>query len=191
MAKSETRTLVNADIDLAEAVRKANSGDKQSLAILRRELVGDNANALIDIAGNLASSLEQSTLTAMLGDAQQGSKLVLLKKLDQMRAELGWNESPKLERILIERVCQTWLYLHWLEIAGVQSMNKSIDLTNHESERVERAERRHLRAVKMLATVRKMALPLQIELKAELTASESKSSATEPRGRFDLVKSPS
>lgn len=116
----------------------------------------------------------------MLGDQQEGIRIVLLKKLDRMRAELGWNESPKLERILIERVCQTWLYLHWLEMADTQSKNRSVDLAKHESDRIERAERRHLRAVKMLATVRKMALSLRIDLKAELTVAESKSPTLSP-----------
>ncbi len=189
MSKTETQAMAKTEIDLADMVKMANSGDKQSLAILRRELIGENSNALIDIAGNLASSLEQSTLNVMLGDKQQGTRLVLLKKLDRMRAELGWNESPKLERILIERVCQTWLYLHWLEMVDAQSKNRSINLAKHESERIERAERRHLRAVKMLATVRKMALPLRIDLKAELTVAESKSPAIGPRNRFDLMNS--
>ena len=186
MSKSETQAIANAEIYLVDTVKKANSGDKQSLAILRRELVGENANALIDIAGNLANSLEQSTLNVMLGDQQQGIRIVLLKKLDRMRAELGWNESPKLERILIERVCQTWLYLHWLEMADTQSKNRSIDLVKHESERIERAERRHLRAVKMLATIRKMALPLRIDIKAEVNVTEQKTSVGSA-SRFDLL----
>lgn len=189
MGKTETKAIANAEIDWADTVKKANSGDKQALAILRRELAGENANEIIDFAGNLANSLEQSTLNVMLGDQQQGTRAVLLRKLDRMRAELGWNESPKLERILIERVCQTWLYLHWLEMADTQSKNRSINLVKHESERIERAERRHLRAVKMLATVRKMALPLRIDLKAELTVAESKSRTIEPRSRFELVNS--
>lgn len=117
------------------------------------------------------------------------TSLFRLKKLNQMRSDLGWNKSPKLERILIERVCQTWLYLHWLELAEAQSKNRPIDLVKHESDRIERAERRHLRAVKMLTTVRKMALPLRIDVKAELTVAESKSPANGPRGRFDLVSS--
>ncbi len=122
----------------------------------------------------------------MLGDKQQGTRLVLLKKLDRMRAELGWNESPKLERILIERVCQTWLYLHWLELADTQSKNRPIELAKYDAVRVERAERRHLKAVRMLATLRKMALPLQIEIKAEVNVSEQKDSAS-LASRFDLL----
>ncbi len=172
MSKTETKAIVDAEIDLIDVVRKANAGDKQSLAVLRRELASDNAQKLLDFAGDLAYNLEQSTLKAMLGDKQEGAKLILLKKLNKMRDELGWGESPKLERILIERVCQTWLYLHWLETADTQAENRPMDLVKHESERIERAERRHLRAVKMLATVRKMTLPLRIDIKAELNVAE-------------------
>ncbi len=106
-----------------------------------------------------------------------------------MRVELGWSSASKLERILIERVCQTWLYLHWLELADVQSANRSTSQVKHESERIERAERRHLRAVKMLATVRKMALPLLIDLKAELTVTDSKPQAIGSRNRFEFLNS--
>lgn len=183
MSKTETQADVNPEIDLADTVKKANTGDQRSLAILRRELAGENANAIIDLAGNLASSLEKSTLDVMLGVQQQGTRIILLKKLERMRAEFGWSESPKLEQILIERVCQTWLYLHWLELADAQSKDRAIDLVKHESERIERAERRHLNAVKMLATVRRFALPIKIDLKADLTVSASKSSAV-PFGRI-------
>jgi hypothetical protein len=188
MSKPETQQAEKG-ISLIDLVHKANGGDKESLAVLRNALESDYAEALMEIAGNLADKLEESTLNTMLGDQQQGTRLVLLKKLNHMRAELGWNEAPKLERILIERVCQTWLYLHWLELADSQSKNRSIELVTHESERIERAERRHLRAVKMLAKVRKMALPLRIDLRAELTVAESNPSTIEPRSRFDLVSS--
>jgi hypothetical protein len=188
MSKPETQ-VAEKGISLVDLVRKANGGDKESLSVLRKALDSEYADSLVELAGNLADKLEESTLNAMLGEGQQGTRLVLLKKLNQMRDELEWNTSPKLERILIERVCQTWLCLHWLEMADAQSKNRSLDLVKHESERIERAERRHLRAVKMLVTVRKMALPLRIDLKADLTVMESKSPAICPRGRFDLVSS--
>lgn len=188
MSENEAQTNVKPEVDLVEIVRKSNAGDKQSLAVLRRELASDNAQRLLDIAGDLTRNLEQSTLNAMLGDHQEGTKSILSKKLSQMRDELGWNESQKLEKILIERVCQTWLYLHWLETANTQAKGRPIDLMEHESIRTERAECRHLRAVKMLATVRKMALPVRIELKADLKVNKSKSNPL-PRGRFDRSQS--
>ncbi|MFN7878226.1 MAG: hypothetical protein ACK5PB_23105 [Pirellula sp.] len=175
--------------NLVDLIRSANQGNAEALSLLKRELAGDNAKKLIHLAGDLAHSLEQSTLDAMLGDNQSGTRLVVLEKMNQMRAELGWNASPMLERILIERVCQTWLNLHLLEMADAQSKSRPISLAKYESERIERAERRHLKAVKMLATVRKMALPLQIELKGELTVTESASASPRLRNRFDLEHS--
>lgn len=188
MSKIGTELAPNGELDLSDLVRSANAGDKQSLAVLRRELSGGNAQSLIDMAADLAGNLEQATLNAMLGDEQQGVKQVLLKKLNRMRSEFEWDNSSKLERILIERVCQTWLYLHWMETVEMQGENRPEDLAQRQAARVEQAERRHLRAVKMLATVRKMALPLRIELKAKVQVSEKKSSVG-GRGRFDRLSS--
>jgi hypothetical protein len=181
------KQLAEQGISLVQLVHKANDGEKQALSALRQALTSDHAASLMEIAGNLAGRLEESTLNAMLGDQQPGTKLVLLKKLNAMRVELGWNSSPKLERILIERVCQTWLYLHWLELADSQSKNRPIEMVEHDAIRIERAERRHLQAVKMLATIRKMALPLQIDLKAELTLAQTKSNDKGSSGRFDCL----
>lgn len=187
MSETEIQDAANKQLEIATIIRKANGGDKQSLILLRKELTGNNAQALIDMAGDLSNQVEQATLNAMLGDSQQGAKVILVKKLSQMRAELGWKDSPKLEQILIERVCQTWLYLHWLEMADAQAKNRPMELAKHESARIERAERRHLQAVKMLATVRKMTLPVLIGVKAELKVSELESREIGTRSRFDLV----
>ena len=170
---------------LVDLIRNANQGNAEALSLLKRELAGDNAKKLIHLAGDLAHSLEQSRLESMLGDNQSGTRLVILEKMNQMRAELGWNVSPMLERILIERVCQTWLDLHLLEMADAQSKSRPISLAKYESERIERSERRYLKAVKMLATVRKMALPLQIEIKADITVTDSDTAIAGNHNRFD------
>ena len=52
-------------ISLVELVRKANGGDKGSLSVLRKALNSDHAGSLMEIAGNLADKLEESTLNAM------------------------------------------------------------------------------------------------------------------------------
>jgi hypothetical protein len=64
-----------------------------------------------------------------------------------------------------------------------------MSLAKYESDRIEQTERRHLRAVKMLATVRKMALPIQIELKAEVNVTEKKPSTSDCARRFENVPS--
>jgi len=88
-----------------------------------------------------------------------------------MRRKLGWGEATAIERLLIERVVQTWLQLQLLEMADAQSPSCSLELDKHQQEKTARAERRHLSAIKMLAQVRKMALPLRIDLTGSLTQS--------------------
>ena len=90
-----------------------------------------------------------------------------------MRDELGWDSSPKLERVLIERVVQTWLNLHWIETVDAQAGSRPIPVEKHDAARVEQAERRHLRAIKALATVRKMALPTLIAIKADIQVTDN------------------
>jgi len=175
--------------ELVDLVEQANTGDAQALARLKNELEGSNGENLLNIAGDLAYGVEKSTITSILGDAQPGGELVLLEKLNRMRVELGWNTAPKLERILIERVCQTWLFLHLLELASKQSTATPVGLAEYEERRIERVERRHLQAVKMLATVRKLAMPVRIEVNAELNFDESTPSTIGPRNRFERLNS--
>lgn len=70
-------------------------------------------------------------------------------------------------------------------MADAQTKNRPMSLAKYESDRIEQAERRHLRTVKMRATVRKMALPIQIELKAEVNVTETKPSTTDCSRRFE------
>lgn len=175
--------------ELVDLVAQANTGDAQALARLKLELEGRNAETLLNIAGDLAYGVEKSTIASILGDAQPGGELVLQEKLNRMRGELGWNTAPKLERILIERVCQTWLFLHLLEMASMQAEATTVGLAEYADRRIERVERRHMQAVKMLATVRKLAMPVRIEVNAELNFEEATPPAIGPRNRFKGVNS--
>ncbi len=58
-------------------------------------------------------------------------------QLRRMRHELGWSTAPKLEQILIERIVQTWLRLYWLELMEAQSSNRTQELINHQTNRIE------------------------------------------------------
>ena len=87
--------------------------------MLRCELAGTLADALIESVGNLARQVETATLMR-LGD-QDGARAVVREKLGRMRNELGWAASNAIERLLIERVIQTWLQLHLLELHNAQA----------------------------------------------------------------------
>jgi len=136
------------------------------MAVLRKELAGPNGNAIIGVCGDLAFQAEESLLVAMLGD-QEGAETCVRTKLKKMRIELGWDESSALERILKERIVATWLDLCFAEIVCNQWKGGSISEAKHKQHRIDRSHRRHLSAIKMLATVRRMTVPLLVGIKAE------------------------
>lgn len=175
MSKPQTQLATKSD-DLFAYVKAANQGDKGALAELRKELSGNHADALIATVGDLAHQVEVAALK-QLGQ-QEGARAVVVAKLGRMRRELGWNGCSGIERLLIERVTQTWLHLQLLELADAQAPNRPLKLDRHQDEKLARAERRHLNAIKTLAQVRKMALPLRIDLSGSLTLGASKKPET-------------
>lgn len=157
--------------DLFANVKLANSGSKTAIAELRQELTGPKANAILGCCGDMAFQAQESLLVAMLGELE-GTKTCVRENMKQMRVELGWGESSALERILIERIVATWLDLYFAEVVQNQWKGGSIPEGKYKQYRLDRSHRRHLSAVKMLATVRKMALPLLVDIKAEINVSQ-------------------
>lgn len=164
--------------DLFGNVRKANSGDKNAIAALRTELAGANGSAIMGVCGDLAFQAEESLLVAILGE-QEGAKTCVREKMKQMRKELGWDESSALERILIERIVATWLDLHFAELVCNQWQGGSIPEAKYKQHRIDRSHKRHLSAIKVLATVRKMGLSISLKIKAEIRVSQTQ--ADEPK----------
>lgn len=178
------------EIDLFRNVRKANGGDKNAIAALRTELDGANGNAIIGVCGDLAFQAEESLLVAML-DEQEGAKTCVREKMKQMRKELGWQESSALESILIERIVATWLDLYFAEVVFHQWKGGSIPEGKYKQHRIDRSHRQHLSVVKMLATVRKMALPIMVDIRADINVSPMKTteSTTPHANRFSAMVS--
>lgn len=180
-AKSNPDQVTN---DLFRNVKSANGGDKVAMAELRKELAGPNANAIISVCGDMSFQAEESLLVAIMGQ-QEGLKTCVREKMNRIRIELGWNESPALERILIERIVATWLNLYCAEVVCNQWKGGSIPEGKYKQHRVDRSHIRHLSAVKMLATVRKMAMPLLVDITAEINVTQTNESKHPIANRFD------
>lgn len=163
MSEPQTQLAITTKTDqLCEYVRAANHGDKTALAELRKALSGNEADALIASVGDLAYQAEAAALR-QLGD-QDGARAVVKEKLARMRRELAQGGATAIERMLIERVVQTWLQLQLLEMLESQTINQPLELEQYREGKIARSERRHLNAIKMLAQVRKMALPMRIDV---------------------------
>jgi hypothetical protein len=189
VSPKQNATVIPKDTSfLWDIVLKANEGDPEAITKLCDELNGSNAELLISACGDISHQALMSLLEAMYSK-QEGFKMAALKSMKQLREDLGWSNSPRIEQMLIERIVLAWQYLHWAELMNTKAGKCSLSHAKYNQERIDRANKRYLSATKMLAMIRKMALPLRIDVKAEVTVAESKSSAMVPRSRFDLVNS--
>jgi hypothetical protein len=141
---------------------RAQQGDRTALPALREVL--KNPRAVDLLGGDLA---QQAELTLI--DKFSGKNLLykesVTRKLELLRGELAGPSPTPLERLLVDRVVTCWLHLHHLEViyAGKDSM--SLELGSYYQRGLSSAQKRYLAAIKALALVRKLALPvLQVNI---------------------------
>jgi hypothetical protein len=148
--------------ELVALADRAQKGDRSCLPVLRDLLQNPVA---VDLLGGDLARQAQLTLIDKFSGKNLLYKESLARKLDLMRAELsGPNPSP-LERLLAERVAACWLHLHHLEILYAMKDSMSLELAAHYQRCMDRAHKRYLSAIKTLAVVRKLALPvLQVNI---------------------------
>jgi hypothetical protein len=107
--------------------------------------------------GELAEEVVNS-FTRTLAGQNVGFREAVLKKLENLRAELlGGNPTP-LERLLVERVVACWLQVQDAELRAAQARDATFKQLDFYQRRMDAANRRFLAAVKALALVRKLAL---------------------------------
>lgn len=116
--------------------------------------------------GDLARS-NQDRLIEMIGPAKVMQES-LRYGVEVMRQEMGYEESPALERLLIEQVLVCWLHFHRTHHTYINRTSESISITLADfwERKVNAAQRRYLRAVESLARVRKLSarMPLQVNI---------------------------
>jgi hypothetical protein len=141
---------------------RAQAGDRAAMAPLRRLL--EQPEWVEALGGNLA---QQTRL--WLVEKFAGKNLLLKesvrRKMDLMAAELAGPSPSALERLLVERVVACWLHLHFLEAAYINRDGLTIAQGAYHQRVISAAHKRYLSAIKALAVVRKLALPvLQVNI---------------------------
>jgi hypothetical protein len=119
----------------------------------------------VDFFGSSALWLRDEIARKAGGDNLLAQEMVI-RKLDQVRAELeGPNPTP-IERLLAERASVCWFIAHWYENTFEQTVSRStIAQADFQQRKIDRAHARFLSAVRTLAQVRKLALPaLQLNI---------------------------
>jgi hypothetical protein len=147
--------------ELKKLLKHAREGDEKTLPALRELL---KRPEVADMFGNLAAQAQDLLVNKFAGK-DLGVREGLRNKLESLRAELAGPSPSPLERLLAERIAACWLHLYYLEMIYAGKDGMSLELGTYYQKSIDRAHKRYLSAIKMLATVRKLALPvLQVNI---------------------------
>ena len=141
--------------DLRKLLVRAEKGDKTTLPALRAVLQKETAVAML--GGDLAG-LARENLVSRLAGGNLVLRESVLQKFRLLQAEIAGAEPTPVERLLADQVVLCWARLHDLELRLNQD-ERDFSLAQVESmeRRIDRAHRRYLGSIKMLALVRRMA----------------------------------
>jgi len=148
--------------EIMELMDRAQGGDQSAMPPLQKLM--EHPEFVEFFGGNLA----QQAQLALIHKYSGKNLLVrdsLRRQVKAMAAELaGANASP-LERLLVDRIVACWLHLHHLEAIYANRDNMSLELGSYYQRCISAAHKRYLSAIKTLAAVRKLAVPvLQVNI---------------------------
>jgi hypothetical protein len=147
-----------------QVIRRAQGGDASALPALREML--KQSVGLVDMLGGDLARQAEAALVVRAAGKNHALKEALYRKLDLLRAELSGPSPAPVERLLVERVVACWLQVHYADAIYSQGLeNFSMEQAEHHQRRMDGAHRRYLSALRTLALVRKLALPvLQVNI---------------------------
>jgi hypothetical protein len=145
--------------ELRELVKRAQQGDQTALPLLRQVL--DASPDLWKYCGDAAKFAEGAWIEVLAG-RDQLRRESLLRTVAALKTELAGPSAPPLERLLAGRVVACWLQAAQADASVAQSQGRGLTAAQLDSvqRRQERSQRSYLAAIKALATVRKLALPV-------------------------------
>jgi len=149
---------------MLEIIERAQSGDATAMPALREML--DRVPSIREMLGaDLERTVEYSISKSLGGEDNLAFREAIKRKLAALREELEGPTPSPTERLLVDRIVACWLQLQEADLRYAQAGNCSFAQANYYLRRQDRAHRRFLTAMKTLATVRKMGLPvLQVNI---------------------------
>lgn len=149
-------------VELMQLFQRASTGDEATVPRLRELLKKPEAVGLL--GGDLAEQVILS-FTKSMGGKNIGFREAVQRKLELLRAELAGDNPTPVERLLVERVVACWLQVQDAELRSAQHNDPTIKQADFHQRRLDATNRRFLAAVKALALVRKLAVPvLQVNI---------------------------
>jgi hypothetical protein len=113
----------------------------------------DDSYELANIVAVTMRNLSQSIGRTL---KQPAYSAYLLAGAEQLVRDLGYQSSPQLERLLIEQIVVCWLQVYWAQLICDSNDRPQSEIWE---KRLTASQRRYLRAVEMLAKIRRLNLP--------------------------------
>jgi hypothetical protein len=114
----------------------------------------------VDLFGGDLAREAQQTLINKFSGQNLLLRESLTRKLDLLRDEIAGPNPTPLERLLVERIVTCWLHLYYLETMYAGKENVTLELGSYYQRNISSAQKRFLAAIKTLAVVRKLAVPI-------------------------------
>jgi hypothetical protein len=141
-----------------DLLRRAQNGDSSVVPQLRELL---QKPGMTDLLGGLVRQVQDAVVGGLCGPnlaVQEG----INKKMADMRTELAGPDPSPLERQLAERIVLCWLTLYESELRFARGKDLTFKQADCWQRRIDGCHKRYLSAIKTLATVRKLAVPVLI-----------------------------
>ncbi len=154
--------------------KRVEKGDARAAEQLRPLL--DGTPGTWEFLGDLAGHAQRAWLDLASGD-NRVSREAFERTVRRMRADLLGPSPTPLERLLVERVVACWLQVYYLESLYAQRLAAGGSPTwagdDGHQRRQERAHRRYLSAIKALAQVRRLLVPMvQVNIAEQQTIAQ-------------------
>jgi hypothetical protein len=162
VAKTTKLSKTEGELDLTSLLERAQKGDTSTLPAIHQLL--QDPKMVDGLGGDLARQAEIALVNALTGENLM-FKEALNRKLELLRAELTAPNPTPIERLLVERVVACWLQVQDADARYANAKDLSIKWYEYYQRRMNYAHKRYLSAIKTLATVRKLAVPvLQVNI---------------------------
>lgn len=140
-------------------VERAQSGDETAMPALREML--DRVPSIREVLGaDLDRTVEYSISKSLGGENNLAFREAMKRKLAALRKELEGPTPSATERLLVDRIIACWLQVQEADLRYAQSGDCSFKQADYHQRRQNSAHWRFLSALKTLAMVRKMGLPV-------------------------------
>jgi hypothetical protein len=166
----EPESLEEMRQEVGEMLELANSGDATAISLLRESM--EQCPSLISTFGGDMAKVATSSLIDAITGKRVSQKEAILQQLKSMQLELAGPAPSPTEKLLVDRVVVCWLQVQHADHVA-QAGDVTLPVGDYLQRRQDRSHRRFLTAVKMLATVRRLALPIRVDLNVEQRLSDA------------------